>query len=222
MYQPPVENALNLRNNRASLRLLIADDQPRVRQSLEALLMALRWNASNRTEVPIEIVGAADSGQQAMEQVRSLCPDVVVMDLPTHNSAHQVASSGPQLDGPATIRTIKSRRPAVRVIVPTMYSTDRSAFLLAGADVFLLKGCPTSELPAAVMTETRELVDEYGYGYSEAAELLRLPLGTVKPHLSCACSTLRERMVTLGCVASTHQVAKVIFSSEERACDSSP
>jgi hypothetical protein len=35
-----------------------------------------------------------------------------------------------------------------------MYSTDRSAVLLAGADVFLLKGCPTSELLAAVRPAT--------------------------------------------------------------------
>lgn len=142
-------------NGLVGLRVLIADDQPRVRQSLEALLTALRWNTPSRTEIPIEIVGDANCGLHAVEQVQLLHPDVVVMDLPSHDSIQQVSASGRQLDGLATIRTIKSRWPAVRVVVLTMYATERSASLLAGADVFLLKGCSTSELLAAVMPAAR-------------------------------------------------------------------
>lgn len=56
-----------------------------------------------------------------------------------------------KLDGLATIRMIKSRWPTVRIVVLTMYATDRSAVLQAGADAFLLKGCPTSDLLDAVM-----------------------------------------------------------------------
>ncbi len=137
------------------VRLLIVDDQPRVRQSLQALLTALYWSTSSHTKIPIEIVGEADDGYQAVEQVHALSPDVVVLDLPTHDSAHRVLVSGSKLDGLATIRTIKSRWPAVRVVVLTMYATDRSAVLLAGADVFLLKGCPTSDLLDAVMSVAR-------------------------------------------------------------------
>ena len=51
------------KNDLVCLRLLIADDQPRVRQSLEALLTALRWSTPNSTGYPIEIVGDADDGQ---------------------------------------------------------------------------------------------------------------------------------------------------------------
>ena len=132
------------------MRLLIADGQPRVRQSLEALLIALRWNPAGRTEVPIEIVGKADDGQHAVEQVEILQPDVVVLDLPTHHSPYGRIVFGSQAEGLATIRTIKSRWPKVRIVVLTMYATDRAAVLLAGADAFLLKGCPTSELLDAV------------------------------------------------------------------------
>lgn len=135
----------------ARIRLLIADDQPRVRQSLEALLTALRWSTPNATQVLIEIIGQADDGQQAVEQVQMLLPDVVVLDLPTHDSGQKESISNLKLDGLATIRTIKSQWPTVRIVVLTMYATDRSAILLAGADVFLLKGCPTSELLDAVM-----------------------------------------------------------------------
>jgi DNA-binding NarL/FixJ family response regulator len=133
------------------VRLLIADDQPRVRQSLEALLTALRWNTPSRSEIPIEIVGGADSVQQVVERVQALHPDVVVLDLLAHDSAHRVLLAGAELDGLAVIRTIKGQWPAVRVVVLTMYATDRAAVLQAGADAFLLKGCPTSELLAAVL-----------------------------------------------------------------------
>jgi DNA-binding NarL/FixJ family response regulator len=57
----------------------------------------------------------------------------------------------PALDGMAVIRTIKSRWPVVRIVVLTMYATDRIAALEAGADAFLLKGCSTAELLEAVI-----------------------------------------------------------------------
>jgi DNA-binding NarL/FixJ family response regulator len=139
-------------NGLTCVRLLLADDQPRARQSLEALLTALRWRTPSHTQICIEIVGKAADGQQAVEQVHALHPDVVVLDLPTHDSINRALISGSKLDGLAAIRTIKSRWPAVRIVVLTMYATDRSAVLLAGADAFLLKGCPTSELLAAVMS----------------------------------------------------------------------
>ena len=46
---------------------------------------------------------------------------------------------------------IKSRWPATRIVVLTLFATDRASVLSAGADAFLLKGCPTSELLEAVM-----------------------------------------------------------------------
>ncbi len=155
MSQPTAENAGYFVNSPASVRLLIADDQPRVRQSLEALLTALRWNTPSRIDIPIEIVGEADSGQQVVDQVHALHPDVVVLDPLTHDTAHRLLLAGAELDGLAVIRTIKRQWPVVRVVVLTMYATDRAAVLLAGADAFLLKGCPTSELLAAVMPAAR-------------------------------------------------------------------
>ena len=72
-------------------RVLIADDQPRARRSLKALLTALRWIPPSHIEQPtpadsfsIEVVGEAEDGSQAVEQVRMLLPDVVVLDLQLH------------------------------------------------------------------------------------------------------------------------------------------
>jgi DNA-binding NarL/FixJ family response regulator len=95
----------------------------------------------------VEVVGIAENGQQAVEQVQAHYPDVVVMDLPLHT----VPASEVALDGSATIQMIKSNWPATRIVVLTMYATSRASVLAAGADAFLLKGCSTKELMDAVM-----------------------------------------------------------------------
>ena len=123
-------------------RVLIADDQARARRSLQALLTAMRWSRNGcgeRGEGLIQVVGEAADGQGAIEQVELLHPDVVVMEL------HM-----PRLDGMTAIRIIKSRWPVIRIVVLTMYATERAAALESGADAFLLKGCPTTELLAAL------------------------------------------------------------------------
>jgi DNA-binding NarL/FixJ family response regulator len=134
--------------------VLIVDDQPSARRSLRALLTALRWSTPERGQqpasasiFPVEVVGEAIDGLQAIAQVTALLPDVVVMDL----QLHALATREPRLDGVATIRSIKSGWPTTRVVVLTMYATARASVLAAGADAFLLKGCPTKELLDAVM-----------------------------------------------------------------------
>jgi DNA-binding NarL/FixJ family response regulator len=134
--------------------VLIADDQPSARRSLHALLTAMRWSASSHPEQPspaglfsVEVVGVAEDGQQTVEQVQALYPDVVVMDL----HLHTVSASEAGMDALATIRMIKRRWPAIRIVVLTMYATSRASVLAAGADAFLLKGCSTKELMDAVV-----------------------------------------------------------------------
>jgi DNA-binding NarL/FixJ family response regulator len=136
------------------IRVLIADDQPRARHSLKALLTAICWSTSSHYEqptpagcFPIEVVGEAEDGPQAVELVWALHPDVVVMDL----QPHTVSAPERSPDGWAAIRMIKNRCPAIRIVVLTMYATDRAAVLAAGADAFLLKGCPTRDLLEAMM-----------------------------------------------------------------------
>ena len=79
--------------------------------------------------------------------MQSLQPDAIVLDL----QMHPASPPAPGLDGLATIRLIKKDWPTLRIVVLTMYATDRASALAAGADAFLLKGCPTSELLDAVM-----------------------------------------------------------------------
>ena len=136
------------------IRVLIADDQPSARRSLHALLTAMRWSTPSHPEQPrpaglflVEVVGVAEDSRQAVEQVQALYPNVVVMDL----HRHTVSASEAGMDALATIRMIKSKWPATRIVVLTMYATSRVAVLDAGADAFLLKGCSTKELMEAVM-----------------------------------------------------------------------
>jgi len=147
-------NGTGGRKNIVCVRVLIADDQPRARRSLKALLTAMRWSTPSHAAppkhadfFPVEIVGEAENGQETIEQVRALHPDVVVMDLQLHTVSAPVQG----LDGMATIQMIKGGWPATRIVVLTMYATDRASVLAAGADAFLLKGCPTRDLLDAVM-----------------------------------------------------------------------
>lgn len=142
----------------ACIRVLIADDQPRSRRSLKALLTAIGWEGAHKSArptqtnfPPVEIVGEAENSQQAVAQVRTLRPDVVVMDLQLHTPFR--AETDP--DGLAAIRIIKSEWPIIWIVVLTMYATGRASALAAGADAFLLKGCPTGELLATVMAGPR-------------------------------------------------------------------
>jgi DNA-binding NarL/FixJ family response regulator len=115
-----------------TVRVLIADDQPRARRSLKALLA---------TWPQVEVAAEAADGQEAVGLVAEQQPDVVLMDLRM-----------PALDGLAATRIIKERWPGVRVIALTMYADYQAADArAAGADAFLIKGCPPDELMQAIL-----------------------------------------------------------------------
>ena len=146
--------AISLHWDRLSLgqivtRVLIIDNQPRARRSLHALLTAMHWSdsaaggfAGAESGRQIEIIDEASDSQTAIEKVVLLRPDVVVMEL-----------QKPELEGLEAIKMIRGRWPEVRIVVLTLYATERASALEAGADVFLLKGCSTSELRAACLLE---------------------------------------------------------------------
>jgi DNA-binding NarL/FixJ family response regulator len=137
-------------------RIVLAEDQPMVRAGFRALL-------DSRSD--IEVVGEAATGADALDQVRALRPDVVVMDIRM-----------PEMDGLEATRRITSD-PALsetRVLVLTTFELDEYVFgaLDAGASGFLLKGGEPADLVQAIRVVaggesllapkvTRRLIDTY-------------------------------------------------------------
>jgi DNA-binding NarL/FixJ family response regulator len=116
------------------IRVLLADDQALIRAGFRLLLDAER---------DVEIVGEAADGQQAVQLVKALRPDVVLMDIRM-----------PVLDGLEATRAIAAEATLtdVRVVILTTYETDDYIFeaLRAGASGFLLKDTDPVELIRAV------------------------------------------------------------------------
>jgi DNA-binding NarL/FixJ family response regulator len=102
------------------IRVLVADNQQRARQSMKALLAA--WSE-------VEEVGEAASGREAVRLVEAFRPDVVLIDMRM-----------PEMDGLEATQLIKAKWPQVKVIALSMYMEYETAAVAAGADAFVAKG----------------------------------------------------------------------------------
>ena len=90
------------------IRVLIADDHTLVRDGIKALLSLV---------ADIEVAGEAENGKEAIEKVKELAPDVVLMDL-----------SMPVMSGLEATRRIRTDFPKTRVIAVTQY--DDSEYVI--------------------------------------------------------------------------------------------
>lgn len=112
----------------ATIRVLIVDDVERVRQDLKTFLTL----AGN-----IEIIGEASNGLEAVQMAKTLCPQVILMDLEM-----------PVMDGFEAARQIKALQPAGRVVALTIHAGDaeRQRALEAGMADVVAKGAPLEVL----------------------------------------------------------------------------
>ncbi|KUN79190.1 response regulator [Streptomyces griseoruber] len=115
-----------------TIRVLIADDQMMVREGFSVLLNAMP---------DIEVVGEAVNGREAVDRVRELSPDVVLMDIRM-----------PELNGIEATREIVAADGTAKVLVLTTFDLDEYVYqaLRAGASGFLLKDASARQLADGV------------------------------------------------------------------------
>jgi DNA-binding NarL/FixJ family response regulator len=119
------------------IRVLVVDDHTIVRDGICALL---------RLAGDIEVVGEAANGREALEMVKKLLPDVVLMDI-----------AMPNMDGLEATRRIHKEFPGVKVLVLTQYDDKEYVFpvIEAGASGFLSKTAGSSDLVSGIRSVYR-------------------------------------------------------------------
>jgi DNA-binding NarL/FixJ family response regulator len=116
------------------IRVFLLDDHDVVRRGLRDLLEA---------EDDLEVVGEADSAEQAVRRIGALRPDVAVLDVRL-----------PDGDGVEVCRDVRSANPEVACLMLTSFSDDEALFdaVMAGAAGYLLKQVRENDLASAVRT----------------------------------------------------------------------
>jgi DNA-binding NarL/FixJ family response regulator len=115
-----------------SIRVLLVDDHELMREGLRAIL---------EKEPDVEVIGEAQSGREAVEQVRALAPDLVIMDVAMKD-----------LNGIEATRQIRAANGGTKVVALSSYSDRRyvTAILAAGASAYVLKANAYDNLRRAV------------------------------------------------------------------------
>jgi DNA-binding NarL/FixJ family response regulator len=159
------------------IRIVIADDHRVYREGIRAMLAP---------EAALAIVGEAGSGEQALERVTLLQPDVVLMDLKM-----------PGLNGIEATRRILTNNPQIRILIITMFDDDDSVFaaMCAGARGYLLKDADQEEIVRAIHAVHR---GEVIFGPAVASRVIGYFNGfagqkAARPEVSGALAELTDR-----------------------------
>jgi NarL family two-component system response regulator LiaR len=132
------------------IRVMIVDDHAVVRSGLSAFLSVYP---------DLEMVGEAESGEDALSRIGLLLPDVILMDLMM-----------PGMDGVQTTRAVKQKYPHIQIVALTSFKEENmvQGALQAGAMGYLLKNVSATELSSAIRSANSRRMTLS----SEAAEVL--------------------------------------------------
>jgi DNA-binding NarL/FixJ family response regulator len=178
-------------------RVIIADDHAMFRHGMKRIL-------SERPDV--EVVGEAQNGLDLLDQLRTLQPDMIVLDI-----------SMPQLRGIEAIHEIKKTRPDAKVLMLTMHKDSDYVFqaISAGADGYLLKEDAEKDLFFAMDTVRRGKVYLSSLVAEEShQDWVEMRRGTRQP-ADLERLTLRERQI-LKLIAegkSSKEIGSLLFIS---------
>ena len=162
------------------IKLLLVDDHAVVRSGLRMLLEA---------HTDLLIVGEAENGRQALEKVKTLQPDVILMDVQM-----------PDMNGIEATQQIKALRPHSNILALTMYEDDEYFFamLKAGASGYVPKRAAPDELISAIRTVSRGEVFLYP---TLATRLVQNYLGEIaagtQPEISTTLTPREQEVLVL-------------------------
>lgn len=119
---------------RERIKIVIADDQELIRDSLKIVLSANQ---------DMEVIDTVADGREVIRSVRSEKPDVILMDVRM-----------PGMDGVSCTQIIKENYPQIKIIILTTFDDDEYVYnaLKYGASGYLLKGVSMAELSSAIRT----------------------------------------------------------------------
>ncbi|MHC5769340.1 MAG: response regulator [Nostoc sp.] len=180
------------------IQILLVDDQHLIRQGLKSML---------ESNAEIQVIGEAENGQRALEQIPALQPDIVLMDVRM-----------PVMDGVATTKAIAQQYPEIKVLVLTTFDDDEYVFqaMQVGARGYLLKDTEPEELMLAIRAVYKGQT-LLGPGLFEKALMpIAVPMPSVEPPPELAQLTPREldvlRLIASG--ANNREIAESLFLSE--------
>jgi DNA-binding NarL/FixJ family response regulator len=120
------------RNNMSTIQIVLADDHALVRQGTKRIL---------EEDSDLKVVGEAENGEQALELIKRLNPDVAVLDIRM-----------PKINGVEVVRKINGSSPKTKILILSAYDDDEYilALMEAGVSGYLLKAAGAKELVEAV------------------------------------------------------------------------